>query len=148
MLSVSIRAQAIQKPPYEDRAVAPKVSFSISMWLIHWSGAGGRFDLTSNSHLPHAGQQLDETTVGVSQTDHNGGGRDAAGSGIDQTQDKGGESEGAETQGSRIGELSEAGLVGRTLEGTARGGEHGGLLSIDGGTVGGTAAVLIGNVGG
>lgn len=127
------------------------VFVGFGQYITHRRSWEAWINLTSDSHLPHSRQQLDETTVGVSGANHNGRARDAAGAGIDQTQDEGRESESAETEGSRVGELPEARLVGCGLEGTPPSGKHGGLLSIEGSTVGntiGNICVVVGNVSG
>jgi hypothetical protein len=71
-------AVPIQKPPYDERAVAPKVlpvaiSLRIMSVLRFASGALPRLN------LPHASEKLDETTVSESSTNNNVGLGETAG---------------------------------------------------------------------
>lgn len=73
-------------------------------------------------YIPHAGKKLDETTVSESQRDDNGRGFKTSSTQVDQTEDKGGESEGRETERSRVGEFATLdGLVETWLELTTKG---------------------------
>jgi hypothetical protein len=71
-------AVPIQKPPYDERAVAPKVlpvaiSLRIMSVLRFVSGALPRLN------LPHASEKLNETTVSESSTNNNVGLGETAG---------------------------------------------------------------------
>jgi hypothetical protein len=70
-------AVPIQKPPYDERAVAPKVlpvaiSLRITSVLRFVSGALPR------QNLPHASEKLDETAVSESSTNNDVGLGEAA----------------------------------------------------------------------
>ena len=119
-----------QKPPNDERAVAPKVlpaaiSLNISpariisfMWLCTtvWvgegegEGEGGEEEEEEGEeeiqHSPHAGKQLHQSTVAKSNSDHNVGLGETPCAHVDQSQNKGGQGEGGEPQGSGIGKFS------------------------------------------
>ena len=119
-------AKEIQKPPYEDRAVAPKV-FPMAISLRHTLAFdravfGNSTELATN--LPHTSQQLDETTVTESESDDNVGRGDTASVHVDGAQNEGGEGESAQAERSRVGELAFLdGLVQTGLELTTEGTE-------------------------
>lgn len=74
--------------------------------------------------LPHAGEQLHQSTVAEGKADDEIGLGHGAGTHIDQAQDKGGEGESAQAQGSGIGELAVLdALVQAGLELTTKGGK-------------------------
>ena len=82
-------------------------------------------------YLPHAGQQLDETTITISGGDNDVGRRDVTGFHVDGTQDECGEGESTQAQRSRIAELARVDrLVQTGLELTTEGTEVG-LGSVD-----------------
>lgn len=57
-------------------------------------------------NLPHAGEQLNETTITESQSDDNVGSGDVASTHVDAAQHESGERESTQTQRSRVGELA------------------------------------------
>lgn len=59
--------------------------------------------------IPHAGQQLNETTICKGQADNNVRLRDAAGVDVDERQHKGGQGEGAQAEGRWVGKLAVGG---------------------------------------
>ena len=60
---VKMIAYEIQKPPYDDRAVAPKVlPTAISLDVVTFVS----FKRSERVNLPHAGKQLDEASISKS----------------------------------------------------------------------------------
>ena len=57
-------------------------------------------------YVPHAGEELNKTTIGESNTDDNVGDVQVTGVKVDAREDEGSEGESAETQRSRVGELA------------------------------------------
>lgn len=57
-------------------------------------------------YVPHAGKELNKTTIGESNTNDNVGDVQATGVKVDAGQDEGSKGESAETQRSRVGELA------------------------------------------
>jgi len=74
----------------------------------------------AKQHVPHAGQQLDETTITVGKGYDNVGAVKTTCLDVDQGQNEGGEGEGRQTQGCRVGELAVRGPVETRLEFTAK----------------------------
>lgn len=74
--------------------------------------------LTSNSHLPHPREQLNQPTVRIRRSDYDRRHRDTTSIRIDQTQNKRRQGKRTEAQRRRVPELAEAGLVRCGLEGT------------------------------
>jgi hypothetical protein len=72
-------------------------------------------------NVPHASQELNETTVRVCQGNNDVGVTDTAGVDVDQGQDEGRKSESRQTQGSWVGELAVRGPVETGLEFTTEG---------------------------
>lgn len=105
--------------------------------------------LTSDGHLPHSGEQLDESSVGVGKSDNDGGDGNIMSLSVDQGKNEGGEGESAETERSRVGEFAEALLVGSGLESSSESGHHNGLLAVKGGSIegGGGSIVVLGSGG-
>lgn len=60
----------------------------------------------TDSHFPHAGKQLNETTITESQSDDNVGSGDVASTHVDTAQHERGEGESTQTQRSRVGKLA------------------------------------------
>lgn len=84
-------------------------------------------------------------TRGSTKTDYDIGGSNASSMDIDQTEDKGGESETAETERGRIGELAEQALMGFGVEVLSRGREDGRLVGLGiGAGISRFAAVVVG----
>ncbi len=97
----------IQKPPYEESAVAPKVfptAISLEIRRQHTCLAGTSLALSDgNMHLPHASKQLYQSTIAKSNADHEVRRTQASCPHIDQAQDEGGQRESAQTQWCGIG---------------------------------------------
>ena len=105
---VKMMAKEIQKPPKEESAVAPNVfPTAISLRRVsRWCSAGCT-RTASERDPPHAGQELDEPSVSERDRHHDVGiATQAERVHVDQAQQKGGEGEGAESQGSRVGEFA------------------------------------------
>lgn len=119
-------AKEIQKPPYEDRAVPPKVlPTAISLFRrVSWDVKRGVE--MPQKHIPHAGQELNKATIAKRKTDDDGiDTRQTPGVQVDQTEDECGQGEGRETERSRVGEFATLdGLVETWLEFTPKGGKH------------------------
>src|SRR4029077_5712519 len=105
-------ANAIQKPPYEDKAVAPKV-FPTAISLGTTLSVQPDRRLVIPSDIPHPGKELNQAAIAKRGTDHNASVTDSSCSHVDATQDKCGQSKRAEPQGSWVGELA---LRNRTIE--------------------------------
>lgn len=114
-------AKESQKPPYEERAVAPKV-FPTAISLHKVVSPCSRKHKSPESDIPHASKQLDETTVTKGESDDNVRRSNAVGTQVDERQDESGKGKGTKTQGGRVGELSLLGaLVETGLEFTTKG---------------------------
>jgi len=73
-------------------------------------------------YVPHAGEKLDETTIGESRTDDKIWLRDTTSAQVDEGQNESGEGESAQTERSWVGELAVGdGPVGTGLEFTTKG---------------------------
>ena len=116
---VRVIPTAIQKPPYEDRAVAPKVfPTAISLVCISFSVVSGQFFMNA----PHASKQLDKTAVAVSRRNDNVGHGNTASLKVDEGQEERGQGESAETKWRGVGELAVADISEQTrLEFTTKG---------------------------
>lgn len=68
-------------------------------------GQGSSTEGIADGHLPHAGEELDETAVAVGESDDEVGSGDVVGADVDEGEDEGGEGEGTETEGSWVGDL-------------------------------------------
>jgi hypothetical protein len=91
-----------------------------------WTGHNGNY-----GYIPHAGEQLDKTTVAERQGDDYVGRRDIPCAHVDKTQDESSEGESAQAEGGGIGELAALDrLVQTGLELTTEGGQ-GGLCGVD-----------------
>ena len=114
---VRIMPKASQKPPYDERAVAPKVlPTAISLRIRQPSCLR-----EASEYLPHASQQLHQPTIPECNANHNIRHSDIRSSHIDQAQHKGGESKSAESQRRRVGEFTIGDLlVGTGLELTTK----------------------------
>lgn len=85
----------------------------------------------SRRYIPHAGKQLNDTTVGKGRPDDDVGLGDVTGAHVDAAQHEGGEGEGAEAQRGRVGKLAVLdGAVQAGLEFTSEGGQAR-LLGVD-----------------
>ena len=97
-------AKEIQNPPYEERAVAPKVfPTAISLFRVRIYLRKSRDP--SNGDLPHASKQLNKTTISESQSNNNIGFGDATCATIDKRQNEGGKGKSAESERSWVGKL-------------------------------------------
>lgn len=79
-------------------------------------GQCGSTESITNSHLPHTGKKLNETTVCVGGADHDTWYTDASALYIDHAENEGGEGETAETERSWIGEFPEFGFWVQTCQ--------------------------------
>lgn len=87
-------------------------------------GEGGGTKGVADGHLPHAGEQLDETAVGKGRADDDVGGGGAACAQVDESQQEGGQGESAEAQRGRVGDAAVLELLEQTgLQFTAKGGQ-------------------------
>lgn len=76
-------AKEIQKPPYDDKAVAPNVfpgytcQTQSPVYLVWNEGL-------TDGHLPHASKQLDETAIAIGSCNHEIGLRDVLCAHVDE----------------------------------------------------------------
>lgn len=138
---VRMMPKAIQKPPYEESAVAPKVfptaislrECSISLYHIKQIVMSLGPEKSNTFNVPHAGEELHQTPIAESQSNNNVRHRDTPCPHIDESKNERRQGETAETQGCRIGNLPVLDLlVGTRLELTTEGGQtilHGGDMS-------------------
>lgn len=99
--------------------------------------------MRKSANLPHASKQLNDTTIAKGKGHSDIGDGDATGLQVDSRQDESGQGEGAQAEGSRIGELAPLnGLVQTRLELTTEGGKASVLagVSVDVGV----AAIVVG----
>lgn len=85
---VRMIANEIQNPPYDERAVAPKV-LPTAISLLGMSVRSSSSSLTWNS--PHASKELHQTTIGKRGANDNAWLSDAPGMPVDQRQEESGE---------------------------------------------------------
>ena len=124
-----------QKPPYDERAVAPKVlPTAISLYSTHISSASPPHipSLRWRENLPHARKQLNQPPIPKRQPNHNIRCRQTTSPHIDQRQHERRQRESTQSQRSRIGKLAlRDALVGTRLELSAKGRQATRLAGVD-----------------
>jgi hypothetical protein len=96
-------ANESQKPPYDDSAVAPKV-FPTAISLQ--ATVSVPFIGSIGCYIPHAGQQLDQTTIAKGQPDDDAGIGDVARAHVDAAEHERGQGETAQAERRRVTELA------------------------------------------
>ena len=124
-------AVPIQKPPYEVKAVAPKVlptAISLRAKCKHlFTKVYSSIDL----YVPHAGKELDKTTIGESSTNNDTWRSDTTSAQVDERKNKGSKGESAQTERSWVGKLAVGdGLVGTWLKFTTKGWQTNGAIAV------------------
>lgn len=103
--------------------------FPVDETLDRWNSLSSMNDRVN---LPHAGKKLDETTVSESSTDDDVGVLESTGTQVNARQDESSQSESAQAERCRVGELpSLGGLVETGLEFTTEGRKTNGVPSVD-----------------
>lgn len=101
---VKVMATAIQKPPYDDSAVAPNVlPMAISLpERVRLPVERGVMSV----YLPHAGKKLNQAAISKRRANDYIRLGNVPSAHVDTAQDEGGQAEAAEAQGSRVCKLS------------------------------------------
>lgn len=118
----------IHSPLYDESTVAPKVfPTAISLFLISYLIKFIVLGDKKKQNIPHAGAQLDQTTVSHRRTNHNVRLRDVPSTHLDTTQNEGSQSETEQTQRCRVRKLTLPGTLPQTrLHFTTERGQRGG----------------------